>query len=445
MFYEPPAQLWKDSKFWAFIYVGLGCVTLVALSVQNYFFGIAGGKLIKRIRSLSFEKIVHQEISWFDDPANSSGAIGARLSTDASTFRGLVGDSLALIVMNIATITAGLIIAFTANWMLAGAILVVTPLMPIQGYLQGKFLKGFSGDAKVMYEEASQVANDAVSSIRTVASFCAEQKVMDLYQQKCDGPEKQGVRLGLVSGEGFGFSFFILYCTNASCFYFGAYLVHHGKATFEEVFKVFFALTILAMGVSQTSAMAPDTNKAKDLTASIFEILDIKPTIDSSSNEGTTLKSIAGDIDFENTIALVGESGNGKSTVISLIQRFYNPDSVRVLLDGVDIKKFILSWLRHQIGLVGQDPILFNETIRVNIAYGKQGHATKDEIIAAARAANAHGFISSLSHGYDTSVGERGTQLFEGQKQRIAIARAILKNPKILLLDEATSALDAQS
>ncbi|KAJ7947232.1 ABC transporter B family protein [Quillaja saponaria] len=470
MFYEPPAQLRKDSKFWALVYLGLGCVTLVALPVQNYFFGIAGGKLIERIRSLSFEKIVHQEISWFDDPANSSGAIGARLSTDASTVRSLVGDSLALIVMNIATITAGLIIAFTANWMLAGAILVVTPLMLIQGYLQAKFLKGFSADAKVMYEEASQVANDAVSSIRTVASFCAEQKVMDLYQKKCDGPEKQGVRLGLVSGAGFGFSFFALYCTNAFCFYFGAYLVHHGKATFGEVFKVFFALTISAMGVSQTSAMAPDTNKAKDSTASIFEILDRKPTIDSSSNEGTTLESIAGDIDFENvsfkyptrpdiqifrdlclripsgkTVALVGESGSGKSTVISLIQRFYNPDSGCVLLDGVDIKKFRLSWLRHQTGLVGQEPILFNETIRVNIAYGKQGPATEDEIIAAATAANAHGFISSLPHGYDTSVGERGTQLSGGQKQRIAIARAILKNPKILLLDEATSALDAES
>jgi ATP-binding cassette, subfamily B (MDR/TAP), member 1 len=145
------------------------------------------------------------------------------------------------------------------------------------------------------------------------------------------------------------------------------------------------------------------------------------------------------------TVALVGESGSGKSTVISLLERFYDPNSGHVLLDGVDIKTFRLSWLRQQMGLVGQEPILFNESIRANIAYGKEDGATEDEIIAAANAANAHNFISSLPNGYDTSVGERGTQLSGGQKQRIAIARAMLKNPKILLLDEATSALDAES
>ena len=142
---------------------------------------------------------------------------------------------------------------------------------------------------------------------------------------------------------------------------------------------------------------------------------------------------------------MVGESGSGKSTVISLLERFYNPNSGHVFLDGVDIKTFRLSWLRQQMGLVGQEPVLFNESIRANIAYGKEGGATEDEIIAAAKAANAHNFISSLPNGYDTSVGERGTQLSGGQKQRIAIARAMLKNPKILLLDEATSALDAES
>ncbi|XP_031286062.1 ABC transporter B family member 9-like [Pistacia vera] len=470
MFFKPPDQLRKDSQFWALLFVGLGVVIFVVAPFQNYFFGIAGGRLIKRIRTLTFDKVVHQEISWFDDPANSSGAIGARLSTDASTIRSIVGDALALIVQNMATITAALVIAFTANWILAFIILAVSPFMIIEGALQAKFMKGFGEDAKRMYEEASQVANDAVGSIRTVASYCAEKKMMDLYQQKCEGPRKHGVRLGFVSGAGFGFSFAVLFCTNGFCFYIGSLLVQNGKATFEEVFRVLFAFSMAAIAVSNSTSMAPDTNKAKNSAASIFEIIDRKPKIDSSSNEGMTLTSVQGYIELEHvsfkyptrpdvqifqdlslsipsgkTLALVGESGSGKSTVISLIERFYAPDSGRIFLDNVEIEKFQLSWLRQQMGLVSQEPILFNETIRQNIAYGKHGEATEDEIIAATKASNAHNFIAALPLGYDTNVGERGVQLSGGQKQRIAIARAILKNPKILLLDEATSALDAES
>ncbi|KAL9236879.1 hypothetical protein vseg_011498 [Gypsophila vaccaria] len=469
-FYEPPHFLRKDSQKWAFVYLSMGIVSFIAIPFQNFLFGIAGGKLIRRIRFLTFEKIVHQEIKWFDYPENSSGAIGARLATDAANVRSLVGDQLALIMQNIATLVAGLVIAFTSNWLLALIIISVAPLIFAQGYFQAKFMKGFSADAKVMYEEASQVANDAVGSIRTVASFCAEEKVMELYNTKCEGPVKSGVRLGLISCAGFGFSFLALYCTNAFCFYIGAVLIHHGKATFGEVFKVFFAVTVSAVGLSQSSSLAMDRTKAKDSAVSIFKILDSKPSIDSKSDEGTTLERVKGDIELSHvsfryptrpdirifkdlslfipakkTVALVGESGSGKSTVISMIERFYEPDQGRVLLDGVELTNLKLSWLRQQMGLVSQEPILFNETIRTNIAYGKQGEVTENEIIEASKSANAHSFISGLPQGYDTSVGERGVQLSGGQKQRIAIARAILKNPRILLLDEATSALDAES
>ncbi|KAM0903403.1 hypothetical protein ACQ4PT_018635 [Festuca glaucescens] len=323
---------------------------------------------------------------------------------------------------------------------------------------------------RVMYEEATQVANDAVSGIRTVASFCAEHKVMKAYYKKCEAPVRQGIRQGIVSGLGFGVSFFVLYCTYALCFYVGAKFVLDGKATFTEVFRVFFALLMATIGVSQTSALGSDSAKAKESASSIFALIDRKSRIDSSSDDGMVLADVAGELELYQvcfsypsrpsvqifrdlslrippgkTVALVGESGCGKSTVIALLERFYDPDSGMVMLDGVDIKNLKVGWLRQQMGLVSQEPVLFNDTIRANIAYGKQGEATEDEIIAVAKAANAHQFISSLPRGYDTCTGERGSQLSGGQKQRVAIASAMLKDPRIPLLDEATSALDAES
>lgn len=145
------------------------------------------------------------------------------------------------------------------------------------------------------------------------------------------------------------------------------------------------------------------------------------------------------------TVALVGQSGSGKSTVIALLERLYDPDSGGILLDGVEIKNLKISWWRDQMGLVSQEPVLFNDTIRANIAYRKHEDVTEEEIAVVAKATNAHEFISSMPQGYNTTVGERGTQLSGGQKQRIAIARAMLKDPRILLLDEATSALDAET
>ncbi|VVB06588.1 unnamed protein product [Arabis nemorensis] len=469
-FFKPPEQLKSDTRFWAIIFMLLGVASMVVFPAQTIFFSIAGCKLVKRIRSMCFEKVVHMEVGWFDETENSSGAIGARLSADAATVRGLVGDALAQTVQNLASVTAGLVIAFVASWQLAFIVLAMLPLIGLNGYIYMKFMVGFSADAKRMYEEASQVANDAVGSIRTVASFCAEEKVMKMYKKKCEGPMKTGIRQGIVSGIGFGVSFFVLFASYAASFYAGARLVDDGKTTFDSVFRVFFALTMAAVAISQSSSLSPDSSKASNAAASIFAVIDRESKIDPSDESGRVLDNVKGDIELRHisfkypsrpdvqifqdlclsiragkTIALVGESGSGKSTVIALLQRFYDPDSGQITLDGVEIKTLQLKWLRQQTGLVSQEPVLFNETIRANIAYGKGGDASETKIVSAAELSNAHGFISGLQQGYETMVGERGVQLSGGQKQRVAIARAIVKDPKVLLLDEATSALDAES
>lgn len=470
-FYQPPEKLKKDSRIYAIMFVVLGFLSFLAMPARSYFFAVAGSKLIQRIRRMTFEKVVHMEMAWFDDSENSSGAIESRLSVDAAAFRSLVGDNLALLVQNIATLSIGLAIAFAANWQLSFIILGLIPLIGLNSWAQMVFMKGFSANAKIIYEKASQVAGDAVGNIRTVASFTAEDKVMELYTQKSEAPRKAAIRQALINGTGIGISFFLLFCVYAASFYAGSRLVQDKKTTFGKVFRVFFALAMAAIGVSHSSSVAPDSNKARSAAASVLAILDRQSKIDASDDDsGTTIEELRGNIEFQQvrfsypsrkdvyvlqnfclsiksgkTIALVGESGCGKSTVISLLQRFYDPDFGQILLDGVDIKRFQLKWLRQQMGLVSQEPSLFNDTIGANIAYGKEGKATEAEIISASELANAHRFISSLHQGYDTIVGEKGGQLSCGQKQRVAIARSIMKEPKILLLDEATSALDAES
>ena len=252
-------------------------------------------------------------------------------------------------------------------------------------------------------------------------------------------------------------------------FWIGARMIDRGELTFEDLLKSFFGIVYGTMGAANVQLEFPDIEKAQDALNRVFKIVNQVPSINASSDEGKQPEGVAGTIELKGvnfaypsrpdvevlkafdleipagkSLALVGESGSGKSTIVGLIERFYDPLAGSIRLDGVDIRELQVRWLRKQIGLVSQEPVLFATSIRENILYGKPD-ASEEEIVAAAKAANAHGFISKLPAGYATLCGERGTQMSGGQKQRIAIARAIVKDPKVLLLDEATSALDAES
>ncbi|KAI3843053.1 hypothetical protein MKX03_018308 [Papaver bracteatum] len=384
-FYEPPDELRKDTIFWSLMFLALGCIGLIFIPMQQYLIGIAGSKLLY---SHFFCGIC-------------SGAIETWLSTDALRVQNLVGDSLALWVQSLTTIIAAVIIAFISNWQLTLVIVAILPLLASEGYLRMKLIQSSNGDGTVKYEEANQVAYGAVGGIRTVSSFNAEDKVVHLYKEKCTNLMEQGFQRGYKSGISLGFAIFIIFAGGSLCFYVGA---------------VIFVLLVSVLENAETNALAPDFSKARTSAASIFKILYSKPKIDSSNNIGITLDNVKGDIDFDNvnfryptrpnvqiftglclnfpagkTVALVGESGCGKSTVINLLHRFYDIELGSIPLD--------------------QEPILFNDTIKANVAYGKQGITSEDEIIAATKTSNAHKFISALPNGYDTLVGERGIQV----------------------------------
>ncbi|CAB4018377.1 Multidrug resistance 1, partial [Paramuricea clavata] len=320
------------------------------------------------------------------------------------------------------------------------------------------------------YSKAGHVAEQSISSIRTVAAFGGEQRQADLYESKLDDAEKYGVKKGFGTGVGMGCFQLVNYINYALSFWYVIKLTREGDATTGDGMLVFFAVSLGSLLLGQAAPSGEALAAAQGAAFAVFHIIDRKSEIDASEDDGRKPAVIMGDVDFSDIdfayptresvkiladfslrvprgkrVALVGESGCGKSTIVKLIQRFYDPVLGRVLLDGQDIKSFNVRHLRRFIGVVNQEPVLFATTIAENIAlFGKEG-ATQNEIIEAARMANAHDFICNFPQGYETLCGERGVQMSGGQKQRIAIARALIRNPKILLLDEATSALDTES
>lgn len=453
--------MWLIAKFAVAVLI-ITFVKVCFVYVREYVMSSVQQKILVRFRTELFATVSQLPIKYFD--SNKTGHTMSRITNDVNN----VEQSLSLLVEiaqnAVFAVVFATVLIFT-DWRLTVFTIVV---FAVFGEISRKFgdrIRRLSRDLSNTVAEISAFLQEKISAIRIIKSFTREDFEREGFQQKVDANYHHSMKIvrimALLSPTNEIFNTFI----TAIIVFFTGYLFIQGSMTFERMAFFLFIMINLAKPIKALGESVARVQKSLVSAGLIFEMLDLE--VEKMQGSVKLPSNLRGEIEFKNVsftyageipalhnvsfrvdqgtkIALVGPSGSGKSTMINLIPRFYDVVKGTVAIDGIDIQQLGLKDLRSHIAIVPQEVVLFSGSIRDNIRYGKLD-ATEDEIIEAARSANAHEFIERLEKGYQTEVGERGVQLSGGQRQRIAIARAILRNPRILLLDEATSALDTES
>lgn len=458
----------------AIFFVLIGCLAFFGHVFNFAMLGISGGRLTRKLRGAMFRGLLKQEIGFFDKKKNSVGQLTTRLATEATQVQGLTGDTLGAMTTVISTLTTGILVAYLSCWRIALVITGLVPAVAFSEYAQVKLISGFDADSASKFAAAGAVANEAVDSLTTVTSLGAQGYFIGRYLEELKKPLANGRRTSWISGVNFGFAELIVQTMWAIAFWVGAIFVRAGYCSFNELMKGVSGLLFAGSTLGQSAQFMPDFPKSQVAATKIFRFLDRVPKINMSGSVFRARSDMSGNVKAEGvhfeyptrpnvkvlrglslsalkgqSIALVGASGCGKSTIIALMERFYDPRAGGVMVDDLDSQEYNLSNLRSHLGLVSQEPDLFNRSIRDNIAYGLLGDDNETMVVTdtmietAAKQANCHDFIMRQPNKYDTIVGPRGERLSGGQRQRVAIARTLIRQPTVLLLDEATSALDS--
>nr|QNG62059.1 P-glycoprotein 11.2 [Parascaris univalens] len=459
---------WNDAYLNVYIYAAVG-VTLVVLTITQYIcFKNASLNIARNVRSEYMRSLLRQDAGWFD--SQKSGTITSQLNENIDKIKDGVGDKIGLILRGVTMFVTCIVIGFIYEWRITLVMIGMGPASAALMSSMARLIDRASVKQLKAVGHAGAIIEESIMNHKTVAACNGQETMIDRYSKALAEGRKYALQIYSVAGLFDGLFFLIMYIFFAAGFYYGAYL--YKAHVMLDPGAVFIVANAILFGSYYLGVLSPHLMammSARVAAAVIYRTIDRVSPIDGTSPEGIRLSNVIGTVEFKNvhfsyptrprdailnglswradpgdTIALVGHSGCGKSTSIGLITRLYECTSGAVCIDGVDVRKFNVGWLRNIVGVVQQEPLLFNGTVMENIRLGNPD-LTEAEIVDVCKTANAHDFIEKLNKGYETLIGAGGVQLSGGQKQRIAIARAIARNPRILLLDEATSALDAES